>query len=488
MNPNFSPETVANLPTSKRYISRKRNDFNDARLAKTYDYYHAHLEKRGTSSISRSTQSNKEAVRIYRFLKNEKVTMAELIKKSCSIPKATTSGRHMLVIGDSCVFNMDRHKNRITDMENMGVIQDGKTRGYYAHVSMGICPETWTILGLTDILCWNQSPEKRKSSSKNTPLGDKYSYKWHLGVSNSKQVLQGASMLTYVFDREADSFDLLYLIQEKEKEKFVIRQSQNRLVKKGEKERKLLELLEEEGEKLGVYELVLTKKNRVHWGDKKNPNHRIGRTAKMEVRVIRDVELSPTASSEKGLESIKLNMVEVKEMDCPQGQEAIRWRLWTNHAVNDLEEALRVVEYYLSRWNIEELFRTVKKKGFDQESTQLETTQAIMKQTVMVFSAACKIMQLVKARENDQSQPIEEVFDSDEIKVLEKLNKKLAGKTEKLKNRNPPKKLSWASWIIARLGGWKGYKSRRPPGPITMKRGYDKFCIYMEAYYDLYLK
>ena len=488
MNPNFSPETVASLPIPRRYISRKRNDFNDARLAKTYNHYHTHLVKSGTTSIIRSTQSNREAVRIYRFLKNEKVTMAELIEKSCSIPKATTSGRHILVIGDSSVFNMNRHKNRITDMEKMGVIQDGKTRGFYTHVNIGICPETWTIVGLTDILCWNQSPEKRKSSSKNTPLEDKYSYKWHLGVSNSKLVLQGASMLTYVFDRESDSFDLLYQIQEKEKEKFVIRQSQNRLVNKGKKESKILELLEKEGKKLGEYELVLTKKNRGHWRDKKNPNHRIGRTAKMEVRVIRDVELSPTASSKEGLKPIKLNMVEVKEMDCPQGQEAIQWRLWTNHPVNNLEEALLVVEYYLSRWNIEELFRTVKKKGFDQESTQLETTQAIMKQSVMTFLAACKIMQLVKARENDQSQPIEEVFDSNEIKVLEKLNKKLDGKTEILKNQNSPKKLSWASWIIARLGGWKGYKSRRPPGPITMKRGYDKFCIYMEAYYDLYLE
>ena len=142
----------------------------------------------------------------------------------------------------------------------------------------------------------------------------------------------------------------------------------------------------------------------------------------------------------------------------------------------------------MSRWNIEELFRTVKKKGFNQEDTLLETTQAIMKQSVMTLLAACKIMQLVKARGNNQSQPIEEVFDNDEVKVLKKLDKKLNGKTEKLKNHNPPKRLSWASWIIARLGGWKGYESRRPPGPITMKRGYDKFCIYMEAYRDLYLE
>ncbi len=33
----------------------------------------------------------------------------------------------------------------------------------------------------------------------------------------------------------------------------------------------------------------------------------------------------------------------------------------------------------------------------------------------------------------------------------------------------------WATWIIARLGGWKNYNSKRPPAPIVLKKGLDKF-------------
>jgi hypothetical protein len=33
-----------------------------------------------------------------------------------------------------------------------------------------------------------------------------------------------------------------------------------------------------------------------------------------------------------------------------------------------------------------------------------------------------------------------------------------------------------AAWIIARLGGWKGYASERKPGPITMHHGLTRFA------------
>jgi hypothetical protein len=41
--------------------------------------------------------------------------------------------------------------------------------------------------------------------------------------------------------------------------------------------------------------------------------------------------------------------------------------------------------------------------------------------------------------------------------------------------------LGWVSWTIARLGGWTGYASERPPGPITMHNGLQRFVAMVEG-------
>ncbi len=65
---------------------------------------------------------------------------------------------------------------------------------------------------------------------------------------------------------------------------------------------------------------------------------------------------------------------------------------------------------------------------------------------------------------------------------MQEILPKLEGKTRKQKNLHPHDCLSWAAWIIARLGGWKGYKSESPLGPITMFRGLKKFQDLLEGY------
>jgi hypothetical protein len=68
-----------------------------------------------------------------------------------------------------------------------------------------------------------------------------------------------------------------------------------------------------------------------------------------------------------------------------------------------------------------------------------------------------------------------DVVAADQLPMLEALQTRLEGKTAKQKNPHATHSIAWLAWIIARLGGWTGYASERPPGPITMRRGWYRF-------------
>jgi len=178
--------------------------------------------------------------------------------------------------------------------------------------------------------------------------------------------------------------------------------------------------------------------------------------------------------------TITVTCVWAKEKD--NVSNPISWRLLTTHRVENFKDALRIVFWYTVRWYIEQVFRLLKRQGFGIEQSELTSGWALRKLVVMQLSALLKILQMnIAYSQPEGGQPIEEVFDEEQIEVLQKLDKKLQGKTTKLKNTNDPKTTKWAAWIIARLGGWKGYDSQGPPGVIVLKRGLERLGFIIEG-------
>jgi len=157
------------------------------------------------------------------------------------------------------------------------------------------------------------------------------------------------------------------------------------------------------------------------------------------------------------------------------GEEPVHWRLMTTHRVESLEQAAQCLAWYRQRWHIEQLFRTLKSQGLKIESSLVETVEALQKLIYLATLAATRIMQLTLARDAGVLRPATDTFTAAEIEVLDQVGPRLEGRTEKQKNPHPRHSLAWAAWIIARLGGWKGYASERKPGPITFHRGLQIF-------------
>jgi hypothetical protein len=206
------------------------------------------------------------------------------------------------------------------------------------------------------------------------------------------------------------------------------------------------------------------------------------RTARLKARFGRVRIVRPSHGRMGELpKEIELSLVEVSEVGAPPGAEPILWRLLTTHVVEDAAAAWRIVGWYRQRWIIEQLFRTMKQQGLQLEDSQLDTAERLIKLTAIAASAACQVMQLVQARDGRAEQHAGIVFCADEIEALEALLPDLEGATQAQKNPHPPRSLAWAAWIIAKLGGWDGYPSSRPPGPITFKHGLDYFRPFAEG-------
>ena len=415
----------------------------------------------------------------------------QLIAIECDI-STNMDKEHLLILGDTSSITLESHKGRIQDISEMGVLEDNKSKGLFAHVNLAVNADTNHVLGLTDVILWHRELDdksktktEKKTARVHTNLEAKESYKWILGAENSHKRLaeKGCGKLTYVFDREADSYELMAGIIEKSIGDFVIRCTYDRILSVNKEKCKLSKALAA-CPAVGEFEIAIPKLN--HYSNTKGSRViRTARVARLEVRAIA-VEMPASAYNKNSpyKETLSLYLIEAREQEdtVPKGEEPIVWRLFTTHKIAGFQDALRIIGYYKNRWIIEQLFRILKTEGLDIESTELETVAAIQKQIIIALGVATKMLQMVYVKNEKEEQPIKEAFTNEEIAVLKVLNKEYEGKTKKQKNPHNPKFISWAAWIIARLGGWKGLASQRPPGPKTYYDGIIKFHNYLEAF------
>jgi len=450
-------------------ISQKENytdKFGDKRLDKRANQLSALLYFSRTSSIHEMTGTEAEQKGTYRFLANQKAEEDKLIDTAIEKSGYLCVDKDVLVLQDTSEFNLDNHRNRLKPGSGIGLTGNNKDLGFFLHGSLVLDAASETLLGYCNIQLWHREEDKLDKTERNyreLPIEEKESYKWIRACNESKQHLSGVRSITFIEDREGDIYQQFATVPD-ERTHLIIRSRDNRRLSDGSK---LFDKLSHQ-KAAGQYEITIVKDIR------KGVESRM---ATVEVRYCQVAISRPLALNKTELpQSVTLYAIEVKEVNAPSDSNAVCWRLLTTHSIITYEQAVSTVNKYRLRWYIEQLFRLLKKKGFRIESSELETGWAIRKLTVMILSAALRVMQLLLSYKKEDSQPVEQVFSAKEIHCLKRVNETLQGDTEKSKNTNNPDRLAWATWIIARLGGWKNYNSKRPPGPIILKTGLDRFA------------
>ena len=373
-------------------------------------------------------------------------------------------------IQDTSEINLYNHKNRIKHDGFIGTTNAPVNGlGFMVHPSLVIDAHTCFPYGFCDIEVFNrslerQSVEERDSNRyKKLDIADKESKKWMLSSQAAKASLQEAAMVIIVQDREGDIYEQFARVPD-ERTHLLIRAKSDRTLPDGGKLFSRLASCN----MAGSYSIQVE-------GDRRKKQQR--RTADLEVRFT-DVEIKNSSRTAKDIAStVRLYCVEAREKD-PKGNKSVCWRLLTTIPVSTFEEALTIIEWYRCRWMIEEVFRILKKEGFDIEASELGSGRSVRKLCLLILDAIVKIFQMRICLEIDEGEPLPACvcFNSEEIEFIEMQCTNLEGKTLKQKNPYVKKSLQYATWVIARLGGWKGYASERRPGITTLWLGLK--CFY----------
>jgi hypothetical protein len=394
-------------------------------------------------------------VRFNRFLGNDKVTTECIIDSWSESTVAAVAGRHVLAIQDTSEIRFNTTPQR---RRGLGEIAKGNSHGVLLHPMLAVDADNGTCLGLLSVEVWTREG-RRTASHDLRELSDKESQRWISTAVAAKSLLADAAMVTVLGDRESDIF--AFYASAAEQHYHVITRSMH--------DRKL-------ADSAGLY----AASNAMAAVDRRTillpaRAQRPARLAHLELR-FGAIELArPQAKSLRHLpESLPLAVVEVREVNAGPGVEPLHWRLLTSHRVANVEDAWRIVEWYKQRWIIEQFFRVLKTQGFKLEDSQIGTADRLLKLVAIAAKAAVITIQLLQARDGGQ-QPVHIAFNTSEVAALTALNQQLEARSKRLKNPHPTDSLAWAAWTIGRLGGWDGYPSSRPPGPITFKNGLEYF-------------
>jgi len=433
--------------------------FGDIRVAERADWLIERVATAGTLVLRKIGQTRAGEKAVHRFLSSPYVSVERIVETLAARTAVQCARRRILAVQDTTEINFSgRDKKR----RGFGPAGDGKTPGFFIHPVVAIDVETEAVVGLVDAAIWTRAQD-RAAARRGRPLEDKESERWLSGCQAAAGVLSDACV-TMVSDRESDIY--LLFARKPEQLDLIVRAAQDRKLVEGG----LLFAAVAEAQPLSRSDVRVTPRGP---GDK-------GRIAQVELRVATVRIARPlTVRPDEASATIELSVVEAREVDPPAGKTPLLWRLLTTYAVTTAEQANEVVQLYRLRWRIEQIFRALKSDGLALDDSQVIDAQRMFHLAAIGLAGAIRTIQLVDARDGS-FRPATDVIDANFAIALQRLSKKLEGKTQRQKNPHPASSLAFVAWIAARLGGWNCYY--KPPGPKTMRDGWNRLAATLEGY------
>ena len=396
----------------------------------------------------------------YRFFAQKDVTVERILtphrertRQSCRAP-----GEYWL-IEDTTLLDFSRHRAT----ENLGVIGNGRGRGFTLHTTLAVRVEAWTLaqrpegtlVGLFGQQCRAPQPAPRQETRAQRLSRPRQSQVWAATLAQAGRPPAGAQWI-YVADRESDFYEPLPTCQEQSMD-FVIRARTDRRL--AEDAGHLHQQLDQAPV---LHEMMIELRARP------GQAARTARVALRRVRVDLDGPWRPGGWQEPLRD---VGVVAVREVGAPAGVEPLHWILLTALPCQTVAQIQRVVGRSQARWWIEE-YHKARKSGAGVEQSQLAEAgrlQALL--AVLAVGAVRLLSTKLLARSRPDTFAAAESFGPEMLELLaQKLGPPEGGWTNA--------KLMVA---VARLGGFIGRKSDGRPGWQTIWRGWQRLLWMLEG-------
>lgn len=452
-------------------------DLHDKRLDRRLMQVLSDLAERPHASIPAACGGRAETMAAYRLFDNEKVTYESVLQPHYDATQKRIAAQKLaLLVQDTTELDLTRPQQQVTGAGPMDCVT---RRGAFVHrleaftadgTPLGaVWGEAWT----RDEEYFSRSPQEKRKQRKATPIEGKESFRWLQGLRKAREVAEELPEVqcVCVADSEADIYHLFAEPRGASGVHWLIRACQERCV---EDERQPSGTVIREGlltrPVLFCREIsVRARKAKTSCESRARRSVRKSRKSQMEVRAAR-ITLRPPAQSDRPLPSVSVNVVLVREVNPPEGEEPIEWILLTTLPIDTVEQVQEIIQYYCVRWMIELLFRTWK-SGCRVEERLFEHIDRLLPCVAVYSIVAWRTLLLVRLGRSCPDMDCEAVFEPSEWKSVWMV---IHGKSPP---RKPPKLVEMLR-LIGQLGGYVNRPNRKDlPGPQTtwlgLQRMYD---------------
>lgn len=441
-------------------------DLNDLRRSRRLAKVALALSKSPASSISAASGGWGETMAAYRLLNCGDFAPKALIAPHGRATAARCAGHPCVAVcQDTTEFDFTHMKAT----KGLGPLNDEHRRGFFMH-SHYVVSEQGLPLGLldVDINLRDDATFRSAASRKQRPTAEKESQRWVDGYGKALD-LAGELPDCEVFsisDREGDVFEVYQAWLDADggpRAEWIIRANQDRvLLNVADGDPAILFAGLRTAPVLGGIEFEI----RARKGTKKVKGSTVEtfRSARTAHQVVRAMKITPRPPHRKAmkLREVSFWAVLAEETNPPAGEDPICWLLLTSKEVATLEQARRILDLYMRRWDIE-VFHRVLKTGCRVESIQLKTGRAVIHALMIYAVIAWRILYLTHLGRQCPDLPCGCVFEEAEWKSACAVVKRKKDAGE------PP--LSEFIGIIGKIGGHLGRKSDGAPGPQSIWQG-----------------